>query len=74
MYENKLTRILTTKNERKKIMKKILLNGLRWLPVANEILLAIVLINEAAQRFIDWKKKKSETTTTPEDNDPEEVK
>lgn len=58
----------------KKIMKKILLNGLRWLPVANEILLAIVLINEAAQRFKDWKnKRKSETTTTPEDNEPEEV-
>ena len=34
----------------KEIMKKILLNGLRWLPVANEILLAIVLIDEAAQR------------------------
>ncbi|MCQ2323844.1 MAG: hypothetical protein MJZ53_03200 [Paludibacteraceae bacterium] len=57
-------------------MKKILLNGLRCLPVANEILLAIVLIDEAAQRFKDWRnKRKSNTTTdTPEDNEPEEVK
>ena len=55
-------------------MKKILLNGLRWLPIANEILLAIVLIDEAAHRFIDWKRKKSEATTTPEDNEPEDVK
>lgn len=57
-------------------MKKILLNGLRCLPVANEILLAIVLIDEAAQRFKDWRnKRKSNTTTdTPDDNEPEEVK
>lgn len=55
-------------------MKLIITKGLAWLPVANEILLAIVLIDEAAQRFKDWRKKKSETTTTPEDNDPEEVK
>lgn len=57
-------------------MKLIITKGLAWLPVANEILLAIVLIDEAAQRIKDWRnKRKSNTTTdTPEDNEPEEVK